>query len=461
VQSKSNQRKDDRLKFKNTIHYEECLENGLFSPSVVANTFDIGAQGIGFYASKEYNLHTKLRVTCYISNTERISFIVSIVRIQLYKSSPLQYLIGTVIKDIEDADKEKLKHFLQEINIYTLLENVNLENVMDIHFMAGYPIILKQIGKLKTVGKVLDEYTIKNLLVNLLDDVNYARFMKVKDINFILPYKDKRLRFNLHFQQGKIEAVCRIVNSKIPTPSQLGLPPVTEALIKNYSKGLILIAGRTGAGKTTTLASLIGYLNKMINGVIISIEDPVEYLQEKGQCIIKQRELGRDTYSYASALRNALRQNPDVLIIGEVLDGETMDLVLTAAESGVLVITTIHSASVTQVLDRITSFFPIEAQKHVLTRLSIILKGVIVQELFPSLIGNENLALATEVFLVVDTGKKIIREGDWKSIPDYILRGKSQGMVSMKDSIESLVNKGIIDIGYAKEFQQTQNTMFL
>jgi len=126
-----------------------------------------------------------------------------------------------------------------------------------------------------------------------------------------------------------------------------------------------------------------------------------------------------------------------------------------------LVITTIHSASVTQVLDRITSFFPIEAQKHVLTRLSIILKGVIVQELFPSLIGNENLALATEVFLVVDTGKKIIREGDWKSIPDYILRGKSQGMVSMKDSIESLVNKGIIDIGYAKEFQQTQNTMFL
>ena len=456
MHSKTNQRKDDRLKFKNTILYEECLDDGLFGPAVMANTFDIGAQGIGFYANKEFKIHAKLRVTCYISNTERITFIVSVVRIQLYKSSPLQYFIGTVIENIDETDKEKLKLFLQEINIFSLLENINLDNVMDIHFMAGYPIVLKRIGKLKTVGKVLDEYTVKNLLLNLLDDVSYARFMKSKDVNFLIPYKEKRLRFNMHFQQGKIEAVCRIVNAKIPTPSQLGLPAITESLIKNYTKGLILIAGRTGAGKTTTLASLIAYLNKIINGVIISIEDPVEYIQEKGQCIIKQRELGRDTFSYASALRNALRQNPDVLIIGEVLDGETMELVLTAAESGTLVITTIHSASVTQVLDRITSFFPIEAQKHVLTRLSLILKGIIVQELFPSLIGNESLALATEVMLVTDTGKKIIREGDWKSIPDYILRGKSQGMVSMKDSIENLVNKGIIDIGYSKEFLQAQ-----
>jgi pilus retraction protein PilT len=455
--SKSNQRKDDRLKFKNTIQYEEYLGNELYGPSVVTNTFDIGAQGIGFYTEKEFKLHTELRVTCSVSNTEKISFIVSIVRIQLYKSSPLQYLIGTEIKNIADEEKEKLKLFLQEINIYSLLENINLNNVMDIHFMAGYPLILKRIGKLTTVGKILDEYTIKNLLLNLLDDVSYAKFMRSKDINFILTYKEKRLRFNMHFQQGKIEAVCRIVNVKIPTPTQLGLPPITESLIKNYTKGLILIAGRTGAGKTTTLASLISYLSKIINGVIISIEDPVEYIQEKGQCIIKQRELGRDTLSYASALRNALRQNPDVLIIGEVLDAETMELVLTAAESGTLVITTIHSASVTQVLDRISSFFPIEAQKHILTRLSIILRGIIVQELFPSLIGNETLALATEVFLMNDTGKKIIRESDWNLIPDYILRGKSQGMVSMKESIENLVNKGIIDVGYSKEFLQSRH----
>ena len=162
--------------------------------------------------------------------------------------------------------------------------------------------------------------------------------------------------------------------------------------------------------KQQHLSSLISYLSKIINGVIISVEDPIEYIQERSQCIIKQRELGKDTISYASALRNALRQNPDVLVIGEIFDAETIELVLNAAESGTLVLTTIHSASVTQVLDRISSYFPEEAQKHILTRLSLILRGIIVQELFPRIIGDEGLVLATEVFLVNDFGKKIIRE---------------------------------------------------
>ena len=458
MQSKANQRKEERLKYKNIIQYEEYLGDELYGTPIATNTFDIGARGIGFYANKEFKLNSQLRISAYISDTENISFIASVVRLQLYQASPIQYLVGAEIKNISEENKEKLKLFLQEINIFSILDKINLENVMDIHFMAGYPIILKRMGKLKTVGRILDEYTIKNLLLNLLDDENYAKFMKFKDINFILTYKEKRLRFNMHFQQGKIEAVCRIVNSKIPTPSQLGLPPITESLIKNHTQGLIIIAGRTGAGKTTTLASLISYLSNIINGVIISIEDPIEYIQERSQCIIKQRELGRDTISYASAIRNALRQNPDALIIGEVLDAETMELVLNAAESGTLVFTTIHSASVTQVLDRIASFFPTEAQKHTLTRLSLILKGIIVQELFPRIVGDEGMVLATEVFLVNETGKKIIRESDWKSIPDYILRGKAQGMQTMKDSIENLVNKGIIDIGYSKEFLPLYNS---
>jgi len=320
--------------------------------------------------------------------------------------------------------------------------------------MAGYPVTLKKMGKLKTVGSVLDEFTIKNLLLNLLDEESHARFMKTRDLNFILPYKEKRLRFNMHFQQGKVEAICRIVNSKIPTPSQLGLPPVTERLIKNNLKGLILIAGRTGAGKTTTLSSLLSYLSKIISGVIVSIEDPVEYIQEKGQCIIKQRELGTDTVSYASAIRNALRQNPDVLIIGETLDKDTMELVLTAAESGMLVLTTIHAGSVVQVMDRIASFFPTEAHQNILTRLSLALKGIIVQNLFPSIIEGKGLVIAAEIFLVNDLGKKIIRDGAWQQIPDIILRGKSQGMQTMKDAVEELVNKGIIDMGYLNEYSQ-------
>ena len=458
MQFKVNKRKEVRLKYKNTIQYEESLGNDQYGPYITANTFDLGPRGIGFFSNKEFKLNTQLRISCYISDSDHISFIASVVRLQLDNSKQPQYLVGTEINSISEENKEKLRVFLQETNIYSLLESINLDHVMDIHFMSGYPIVLKRIGKLTTYGRALDEFTIKNLLLNLLDEDSYTKFMATKDINFILTYKEKRLRFNMHFQQGKVAAICRIVNSKIPTPSQLGLPPITERLMKTHSRGLILIAGRTGAGKTTTLASLVGYISKIISGVIISIEDPIEYIQEKSQCIIKQRELGADTVSYASALRNALRQNPDMLIIGETLDKETMELVLTAAESGMLVLTTIHSASVVQVLDRIASFFPPEAQKHILTRLSLILKGVIVQDLFPRIVGGEGLVLATEVFLVNDNAKKIIREGDWKQIPDILLRGKAQGMQSMKDSVEGLVNKGLIDVGYLKEYTPLPNS---
>ena len=458
MEPRANHRQEIRLKYKNTIQCEEYLGNDVYATPVSTSTIDLSSKGIGFYSSKELKLKTRVRINCYISNNESISFVATIVRLQLNQTDNLMYLVGAEIISISEQDKEKLNIFLRDINIFSLLGSVDLENVMDIHFMAGYPVILKRMGKLKNVGTILDEFTIRNLLLNLLDDESYERFMKYKDINFILDYKDKRLRFNMHFQQGKVEAICRIVNSKIPMPSQLGLPPVTERLIKNSTKGLILIAGRTGAGKTTTLSSLLSYLSKLISGVIISIEDPIEYIHDKGQCIIKQRELGTDTVSYASALKNALRQNPDVLIIGETLDRETMELVLTAAESGMLVLTTLHSSSVVQVMDRIASFFPVEAQKHILTRLSLILKGIIVQNLFPRIMGTEGLVVAAEVFLMNENGKKLIREGDWQQISDYILRGKSQGMQSMKDSVEDLVNKGIIDISYLREYSSIFNS---
>jgi twitching motility protein PilT len=454
---KHNQRKELRLKYKNSILYEEYLGSGLYGTPVTTNSFDISINGLAFYASRELKLKSQLKITCYVSDRENITFMSHVIRLQIVKADVELYLVGVEISEISEENKQKLKIFLQEINVVAILDTIDMTNVVDIHFMVGYPIVLKKMGKLVTMGKVLDEFTIKNLLVNLLDEDDYARFMKQKDINFIYSYQEKRLRFNMHFQQGKIEAVCRIINSRIPTPSQLGLPPVTERMVTSFSRGLILISGRTGSGKTTTLASLICYLSRIISGVIISIEDPIEYIQEKSPCIIKQRELGDDTISYASALRNALRQNPDVLVIGEILDKETIELLLTAAESGMLVLSTIHSATVTQVMDRIVSFFPSETQHHILTRLSLVLKGIIVQDLFPRIMGDESLVLATEVFLVNEIGRKIIREGDWKQISDIILMGKTQGMQSMKDSIEELVKKGIIDMGYLKEYYQMSN----
>ena len=157
---KTNLRKEERLKYKNTIQYEENIGDELYATPVSTNTFDLATRGIGFYANKEFKLKSKLRISCAVSNSENISFVVSVVRLQFNKTDQIQYLVGAEIIEISDENKEKLRVFLQDINIFSLLGTLDLENVMDIHFMAGYPVILKRMGKLKTVGRVLDEFTI-------------------------------------------------------------------------------------------------------------------------------------------------------------------------------------------------------------------------------------------------------------------------------------------------------------
>jgi len=455
MKSKHNQRTESRLKYRNTVQYQKYFDTGILGIPVTTNTFDISLRNIGFFASEELKLKTQLLLTCYVSDTDLITFTVSVARIEILIDEDIhiqKYKVGAEIIQISDEDKEKLKIFVQEADIFYFLENVDLTNVMDIHFIAGSPATLKKTGKLKTVGRALDQFTVRNLLINLLDEEHYKKFMKEKDLNFILSHKNCRLRVNMHFQQGRIEAVCRIVRSRIPLLSQLGVPMIMERLLKTRSGGLIIISGRTGSGKTTTLASIVSYISKIRDGVIVCIEDPIEYIHDRGTCVIKQREVGDDTPSFEMAVRNALRQNPDVLVIGETMDKETLELLLTTAESGMLVLTTMHSASVPQALDRIASFFPSETQKHILTRLSLVLKGIVVQNLFPRMLGEEGLVLASEVFVINDLSKKLIREGDWKQIPDIILRGKAQGMQSMKESIESLVNRGIIDMSYLMEY---------
>jgi twitching motility protein PilT len=221
-----------------------------------------------------------------------------------------------------------------------------------------------------------------------------------------------------------------------------------EKLLNN-ANGLLLVAGRTGAGKTTTLASMVDLLNNKRESIIISIEKPIEYIHTNKKCLIKQREVGKDTDSFYAAAKNALRQNPDVLVIGEIL--ETMEVAIAAAESGTLVLTTIHAPSSSQALDRIASFFPPEVQRHILGRLSLVLKGVITQNLIPR-VDRRGLAVATEVLVIDSALKHIIKDGLWAQIPTAIQVGKKIGMQSMEESLDGLYRKGIIDIGYLREY---------
>ncbi len=437
-----------RFNFRFPIKYEKILEDGAFTIPVATFTKDISSSGLSFYTSEIIRLNLNVRVFFSLSPEESVSFVGRVVRVEESEKEELgKYITVVEIKDISEEERNKLARFLGYADIGRILERIDLENVVDIHFVGGYPPIVKKFNKLIPLDmEPLSKEKVRSLLLNILDDYQYRIFKQQKEINFIFPYEDARFRVNLHFQQGNVEGIFRVVPSEIKTLKELRLPSIVEEFLNN-KKGLILVAGRTGSGKTTTLASMVEYLNTTREGIIICIEDPIEYVHTNKKCIIKQREVGKDTLSFFNAAKNALRQNPDILVIGEILDAETMDITLTAAESGTLVLTSLHAPNSAYALDRIVSLFPAELQFHILTRLSLVLLGIITQELVPRADGK-GLVLASEVLVINDALRRIIRQGDWKQISTFLQTGRAIGMRSMEESLRELYREGLIGREY-------------
>lgn len=444
-------RKGERFNFRHPIQYEKILEDGSLSLPITVPARDISTIGVSFYAAEKMTLSSRLRIT-FMLEKEKVSFAGKVIRMEILEDIQSSFLILVGIEKIDQEAKARIDRFISKINIFDVLSGVDLKDVIDINFVAGYPIIIKKVGKLEIIkGEPFSKDALESLLLNVLDEDRYRRFIEEKEANFVFFYKEgARFRVNLHVQQGRVEGVFRLIPSQISLPHQLGLPPVTEELVEN-KKGLILVAGRTGSGKTTTLASMIEFLNDKRKGIIICIEKPIEYIHTNKQCIIKQREVGTDTLSFSNAAKNALRQSPDVLLIGEILDEETMEVAITAAETGMLVLSSIHAADSSQALDRIISFFPAELQKHMLARLALILKGVITQNLIPRKDG-QGLVVAAEILVINDAMRRVVREGDWKQIPTIIQTGRNIGMQSMRMSLEQYFLNGAIDGEYLKEY---------
>lgn len=446
-------RKGVRFKFRHLIQYEKILEDSSFSLPIAVPARDISAIGISFYAAEKMSLSSNLRIT-FILEDERLSFIGKVIRMEMTEDAYSSFLVLVGIENVDEKVKTKINQFISRINIFDVLDNIELKDIVDINFVVGYPPIIKKMGKLEIMkGKPFSKDVLESLLFNVLDDNRYRKFAEEKEINFVFYYKEGlRFRVNLHIQQGKVEGVFRMIPFRINLPHQLGLPLVVEEMMEN-KRGLILVAGRTGSGKTTTLASMIELLNNKRKGIIICIEKPIEYIHINKQCIIKQRDVGTDTLSFSNAAKNALRQNPDMLLIGEILDEETMEVAITAAETGMLVLSSIHAADSSQALDRIISFFPAELQKHMLSRLALILKGVITQNLIPRK-DEKGLVVAAEILVINDAMRRIVRAGDWKQIPTIIQTGKNIGMQSMRMSLEQYFLNGMIDGEYLKEYMR-------
>jgi twitching motility protein PilU len=313
----------------------------------------------------------------------------------------------------------------------------------DIFFTTGAPPSIKIQGIIRPISKTrLESGMARKLAYSLLNERQIEDFEDNMELNLGVSRAGLgRFRVNVYMQRGEASMVIRYIKSRIPKIEELGLPQILKTLVMEKN-GLLLMVGSTGAGKSTTLAAMIDHRNAAAPGHILTIEDPIEFVYEHKQCIVGQREIGLDTHSYQNALREAMREAPDVILIGEVRDLETMEAAITYADTGHLCLSTLHAVNANQALDRIINLFPPEQKNQILMDLSLNLRGIVSQRLVPSVDGGR--IAAVEVMINTPYISELIRKGDMGEIKEIMEKGGKNGMQTFDQSLFSLYKQGRI-----------------
>ena len=321
----------------------------------------------------------------------------------------------------------------------------------DLHLTEGEPPLLRVDGALRRTDKPpLDRDELKRLIYSVLTDMQKAEFEKELELDFslALPNLD-RFRVNVHMQKGSVEAALRRVPIEIPALDTLRLPSIIETLARKPN-GLVLVTGPTGVGKTTTLAAMVDLINRERQSLIMMIEDPIEFIHKNKKSIVKQREVFSDTKSFANALRHALREDPNVIVVGEMRDLETISTALTAAETGHLVLATLHTPNAPQTIQRIIDVFPSTQQTQIKLQLADCLQAVVSQLLLPHISGKGRV-IATEIMVATAGIRNLIREQEIEQIPTLMQTGAQFGMRTMDKSLKELVKEGMVSLEVALE----------
>jgi twitching motility protein PilU len=314
----------------------------------------------------------------------------------------------------------------------------------DLFITASFPPAIKVDGKITPVSnQVLTPQHTAELARSIMNDRQASEFEATKECNFaIAPAGIGRFRTNAFIQQGRVGVVCRMINQSIPTFEELGLPPVLKDVAMT-KLGLVIFVGGTGTGKTTSLAAMVDYRNENSFGHIITVEDPIEYVHEHKNCIITQREIGVDTDDWKPALKNTLRQAPDVILMGEIRDRDTMDYAIAFAETGHLALATLHANSTNTAIDRIINFFPEERRTQLLMDLSLNVRAMISQRLIPKKDGKGRMA-AVEIMLNSPLISDLIFKGNVGEIKEVMKRSRELGMQTFDQSLFDLYEAGCI-----------------
>lgn len=335
------------------------------------------------------------------------------------------------------------------MEIRDLLLSCIEKKASDLHLTENEPPVLRIDGKLQRLElATLNRQDLKKMIYSILTSPQKEIFEKDLELDFslALPGMD-RFRVNIHMQRGSVEAAFRRVPLTIPSTEELGLPPILIDLARK-SNGLVLITGPTGVGKTTTLAAMIDLINSERECIIICIEDPIEFVFSNKKSIIKQREVYADTHSFAEALRHALRQDPNVIVVGEMRDLETISTTLTAAETGHLVLATLHTPDAPQTIQRIIDVFPPHQQMQVKLQLADCLQGVVSQLLLPRAYGQGRV-LACEIMVATSGIRNLIREQEIEQMPTLMQTGSQYGMKTMDKSLKEMFQQGLITLDVA------------
>ncbi|MCD4783838.1 MAG: type IV pilus twitching motility protein PilT [Candidatus Eremiobacteraeota bacterium] len=332
----------------------------------------------------------------------------------------------------------------REVTIEDLLHLLVERGASDLHLKAGSAPMIRVDGELTPASyEILTPDTVRRLIESILTDEQKAKFVADKELDMAYSIPGlSRFRVNVYLQRGTWGTAIRVIPSRPFTIEELKLPPMTKEMAMK-PRGLVLVTGPTGSGKSTTLAAMINHINENRRCHIVTVEDPIEFLHKDKNSVVSQREVGQDTHSFSKALRHVLRQDPDVILIGEMRDLETTQIAITSAETGHFVLATLHTNSAPATIDRVIDIFPPHQQQQIRMQLSVTIEGILCQNLIPKAKGSGRV-LAMEMMPVTPAIRNIIREGKTHQIPNAIQAGGQMGMVSLDMSLRNLYMQGLI-----------------
>ena len=412
---------------------------------------DISAAGMLVATEGRVNVSTPLSVLFSVPG-ERIQRQVRgvVIRSELDEENRC-YLVGLNFVDLDEASRKHIAAALQNTDIVGLLRLAANAGASDVHLAANHPPLVRVAGVLKPLrSDAIEGSDLKHMIYTLMDEHQREVFERDLELDFSFSMEPTiRYRVNVHSQRGNVEAAFRRIEPAVRTITELNIPAIVERFAE-LQDGLVLITGPTGAGKTTSVAAMVEHINATRAAVVITLEHPIEYVYTYNRSVIKQREIGVDTRSFPIALREAMRQDPDVIVVGEVRDEETMKTALDAAETGHLVLATFPAASCTDAVLRVIHFFRKDRQQEAQLQLANCLRAIISQRLVPR-IDTVGVVPATEILVNTLAVSNLIRSGTVEQIPSVIQTSMKQGMHSLDSSLERLCSAGIISLETVKQ----------